>query len=57
MCVCVRERERKREISEDRRVTERDKRGKSHREERETNRGLMVFRDQVVFREDRRAHV
>lgn len=28
-----------------------DERGESHREERETNEGLIVFRDQVDFRD------
>ena len=41
--VCVREKE----MSEDRKVTQRDERGTSHKEERETSRGLMVFRDQL----------
>ena len=39
MCLCVREKE----TSEDRKVTQRDERGTSHKEERETSRGLMVF--------------
>lgn len=47
LCVCVCEKE----TSEDRKVTQRDERGTSHKEERETSRGLMVFRDQVLFKD------